>query len=533
MHPNPNPLDITLFAPLLTSGTEQSHFRRKVVCQRPFRDGGVRLEGEATEGKFVVHCYGHGGSGWTLGPGCGNRVRDLIVGHLESDGASDGAPDVTILGGGVIGLFAAYALAHHKRANPRALGKLSIVAERYEDLASNNAGGLFEPFAIDGDLDIDLLVSSYDFYHRIALGRAPEPEFEDFDIELLPMFSDDPDAMPSLSRLGYIPHGVPAKLHIGEQQHSVFAHHVFFMDVALLMRHLIAVLTRMGVEVVRGVSVKRFDELESPVVVNCTGLGARVLTPDRHLRPVLGHLIQLQSQPRALLDIDHHLHIMANQAVSLKDAITPFRDPAFRRAVDNAFATCAGTPDNFLENRFRDDWRGPCHAAIETLFAAIAAVESNLVDGAATPDPDLETSERIRVFSRQRDRNQFVDGLALLWRAAECAGASEIAEAAMRLLCSSVTNHLKRYIFVIQRSFPSAAGEGTQPGLAYFMPILHEPVLREPGGRFRYASEHGLDAGPPVGVLGGTTIDAENLEVAQHLEEFDGIVRRMRHLGLR
>ena len=65
------------------------------------------------------------------------------------------------------------------------------------------------------------------------------------------------------------------------------------------------------------------------------------------------------------------------------------------------------------------------------------------------------------------------------------------------------------------------------------MPILHEPVLPEPGGRFRYASEHQLGAGPPVGVLGGTTIDAEDMEVAQHLHEFDGIIERMRHLGIR
>ena len=80
---------------------------------------------------------------------------------------------------------------------------------------------------------------------------------------------------------------------------------------------------------------------------------------------------------------------------------------------------------------------------------------------------------------------------------------------------------------------PTADGNQPQSGLSYFMPILHEPVFREPGGRFRYASEHGLDAGPPVGVVGGTTIDAENLEVARHLHEFDGIIERMRHLGLR
>ena len=532
MRPTLDPIDVTLFPPRLASDSDHSHFRRKVVCKRPFREAGVRLEGEEADGKFVVHCYGHGGSGWTFGPGCGGRVRELLVQRLESDGASVAAPDVTVLGGGVVGLFAAYALAHHKRRNPNALGKLSIVAERYEDLASNNAGGLFEPFAIGGKLDVDLLVSSYDFYHRIALGRAPEPEFEEFDIELLPTFLDDRDAMPSLSGLGYIPHGVPAQLRIGDQQHSLFVHHVFFMDVALLMRHLIAVLTRMGVEVVRGVSIRRFAELESPVVINCTGLGARALTSDRDLKPILGHLIQLQSQPRALLDLDHHLHIMAGQAASMMRAIEPFRDAAFREAIECAFVRCADAPNDFLTMRFGSNWRDPCRVAIEALLDAVGSVEARIAAGAPTPDPDVEGLERIRVFSRQRDRNQFVDGLAIVRRAAECAGASRVGEAAMRLLCASVPTHLKRYIFVMGRPFPSSDGE-ERLGLSYFMPILHEPVLPEPGGRFRYASEHQLGAGPPVGVLGGTTIDAEDMEVAQHLHEFDGIIERMRHLGIR
>ncbi|MEM8605825.1 MAG: FAD-dependent oxidoreductase [Myxococcota bacterium] len=525
-------LDVDLFRPRLSSDSDQSHFRRKVVCKRPFREGGVRLESEETDGKLVVHCYGHGGSGWTLGPGCGSRVRDLLIQRLESNWSSVSRPDVTVLGGGVIGLFAAYALAHHKRRHPNALGKLSIVAERYEDLASNNAGGLFEPFAIGGDLDLDLLVSSYDFYHRIALGRAPEPEFEDFDIELLPMFSDDREAMPSLSSLGYIPHGVPAEFRLGDQQHSAFAHHVFFMDVALLMRHVIAVLTRMGVEVVRGVSVSRFSELGSPVVINCTGLGARAFTSEPHLKPILGHLIQLQSQPRALLDLDHNLHIMAGQAASMMEAIEPFRDPAFRHSIETSFAECADTKDSFLAARFGDSWREPCLTAAEALYDAIDSVKLGISE-APTADPDLEGLERIRIFSGQRRRNQFVDGLAIVWRAAECASAPRIGEAALRLLCASVPSHLKRYIFVLERSFASTDGGAPEPGLSYFMPILHEPVLRQPGGRFRYASEHRLGAGPPVGVCGGTTIDAENLEVSQHLREFDGIVERMRHLGLR
>jgi D-amino-acid oxidase len=45
---------------------------------RPYRIGGVRLELDRTGTTPIVHAYGHGGSGWTLGPGTAARVADMI-----------------------------------------------------------------------------------------------------------------------------------------------------------------------------------------------------------------------------------------------------------------------------------------------------------------------------------------------------------------------------------------------------------------------------------------------------------------------
>ncbi len=46
---------------------------------RPGRKDGVRLEHEPlADGIHVVHCYGHGGEGFTLGPGCAIDVRTII-----------------------------------------------------------------------------------------------------------------------------------------------------------------------------------------------------------------------------------------------------------------------------------------------------------------------------------------------------------------------------------------------------------------------------------------------------------------------
>lgn len=47
---------------------------------RPFRKTGVRLERETlSDGRVVIHNYGHGGSGFTLSWGCAGEVVDLVA----------------------------------------------------------------------------------------------------------------------------------------------------------------------------------------------------------------------------------------------------------------------------------------------------------------------------------------------------------------------------------------------------------------------------------------------------------------------
>ncbi len=48
---------------------------RVTVCLRPFRAAGPRIEAEWIDTKYVVHNYGHGGSGWSLSSGAPHRRR--------------------------------------------------------------------------------------------------------------------------------------------------------------------------------------------------------------------------------------------------------------------------------------------------------------------------------------------------------------------------------------------------------------------------------------------------------------------------
>jgi D-amino-acid oxidase len=50
------------------------------VGLRPFRKSGVRLERDhLSDGRTVVHNYGHGGSGFTLSWGCAQEVFELTT----------------------------------------------------------------------------------------------------------------------------------------------------------------------------------------------------------------------------------------------------------------------------------------------------------------------------------------------------------------------------------------------------------------------------------------------------------------------
>ena len=50
------------------------------VGLRPFREGGVRLEADrTTDGRRVIHNYGHGGSGFTVSWGCAETVAAALL----------------------------------------------------------------------------------------------------------------------------------------------------------------------------------------------------------------------------------------------------------------------------------------------------------------------------------------------------------------------------------------------------------------------------------------------------------------------
>lgn len=119
---------IGLLAPVLA---RSDRIMAITVCSRPFRAQGPRVEAERVGSQWVVHNYGHGGSGWSLSWGSSALAVKLA---LES-----GDRDCAVIGCGALGLTSAILL---RRAGKR----VTIYAkDRPPQVPSAFATGVWSP----------------------------------------------------------------------------------------------------------------------------------------------------------------------------------------------------------------------------------------------------------------------------------------------------------------------------------------------------------------------------------------------------
>ncbi len=96
------PVDLDAPPPLAPIRAQRERVFDVTVCLRPFREAGPRIEAEQVGGARVVHCYGHGGGGWSLSWGSAAQVLPLAL-----DG---GGREVAVVGCGALGLTTAVLL---------------------------------------------------------------------------------------------------------------------------------------------------------------------------------------------------------------------------------------------------------------------------------------------------------------------------------------------------------------------------------------------------------------------------------------
>jgi D-amino-acid oxidase len=267
---------------------------RTTVCLRPFRAPGFRVDTEKLGDKLCVHNYGHGGAGITLSWG----TAQLAVEQVRA-----AAPkQVAVLGCGVVGLATARLLQQIGR-------DVTIYAKALPpDTTSNSAGGLWLPYSVvDHDRETPQFREQLLRAARFSYTYFQQFAGDDYAVRWLPSFiaSDAPISETGLLRpKGSFGEFLPEMRDLQPGEHQFPYRYVRRFMAMLIEPHpyLRALLRDFHLDggrlVVREFrQLSEISSLPEQVVVNCTGLGARVLFSDSELVPIQGQLTYLLPQP--------------------------------------------------------------------------------------------------------------------------------------------------------------------------------------------------------------------------------------------
>ncbi len=293
--------------PIIPIRADVDRIFRITVCLRPFRAAGPRLDVERLADKLVVHNYGHGGSGWSLSWGSADVVvRKAIAG-------ANGKKELAVIGCGALGLTAAITAQ-------RAGFKVTIYArERPPFVRSARATGSWTPdsrialtsaaspnFAAEWESMARTSFAMYQSYlgmpgtpiewtDRYDLSdRAPgehsstvrPPDAHDF----AHYYDRIADLTPESQDIPAGAHPFPTRY---VQRETSLTFNVAGYSRQLMNDFMIAGGT---IETREFQTPKDLALLAQPVIINCTGYGARQLWSDESIVPVRGQIAWLIPQ---------------------------------------------------------------------------------------------------------------------------------------------------------------------------------------------------------------------------------------------
>jgi hypothetical protein len=281
---NQDPVTVQLTPPILNEKT----ISQQIACTRPMREGRFNISHEQVGSKQVIHCYGHGGSGWTtLFGSVGKAIALFEQSH------PDASQPIRIVGSGCMGLTAAIELS---RMGYKVAG---ITTKDLYDCPSWLAAGYFALVSVktspeeQANLN-EIGMHTFLTYQQIEKGQHPYITKEA--VRYMPVYcSIETEAgVEDLETRGLIPSRQYVTLDFGNGvTHPGFVKYMtYFMNTTILMRQLTAEVRRLGISI-EVKTIHSFDDIAEKVAFNCTGMGARELNQDNTMISVRGHLLVL------------------------------------------------------------------------------------------------------------------------------------------------------------------------------------------------------------------------------------------------
>ena len=291
---------------LLPIRASTDRITRITVCTRPFRALGPRLDTEQVGSKFVVHNYGHGGSGWSLSWGSSSvAVRKALA---------SGERDFAVIGCGALGLTSALLLQ-------RAGAKVTIYAKELPpNVRSSFASGIWSP-----DSRICLEEHATPAFKQLweQMARTSFQTYQNFlglsgaPVEFIDSYfaSDEPpsarrravtDARPAFAELqrDLLPDLLTQGQDFAPGTHSLGQRYLrrnslMMFNLTEYSRLLMGDFAANGgkIEIAEFRTPAEFAKLRERTLINATGYGARALFGDESIAPVRGQLARAIPQP--------------------------------------------------------------------------------------------------------------------------------------------------------------------------------------------------------------------------------------------
>ncbi len=263
---------------------------RTLVGLRPYRREGYVVRAEKLGEKTLIHNYGHGGAGVTLSWGTSTVAADLAT--------ATAANDFAIVGCGVLGLTTA-------RLLQRRGGQVTIYAKDQPPATTSNVAGAlwFPTSAFNADHVTPAFVEDFRTACSVSNRAFQELVGTDYGIRWIETFMLRKEPPKSAELIGGASLYPATSTHDGQAAEFGFPYvtqfHTMLIEPHTYLRALLRDFYLAGGRLVTREFHHR-DELAAlrePVVMNCTGLGARALMGDEALIPVRGQLEVLLPQP--------------------------------------------------------------------------------------------------------------------------------------------------------------------------------------------------------------------------------------------
>jgi glycine/D-amino acid oxidase-like deaminating enzyme len=269
---------------------------RTTVGLRPHRDAGFVLRADKLDDKLLVHNYGHGGAGMSLAWGTGLMAAEFATEHQERRAA--------VVGCGSVGLTSA------RQLQRRGFDVTIYAAAVPPNVTSNMslagftpASGLVEPDRRTDEWDAQYRRAAEISYRQLQLMIGPlygVTWIDNFTLmnEVRPPRSQDSDRPSLMAGLQ------PAEVLLQPGEHPFPTKYARWgptirIEPNIYLDALVRDFLLWGGHLV----IRKFETprdlaaLREPIIINCTGLGARELFGDREVLPLKGQLTVMVPQP--------------------------------------------------------------------------------------------------------------------------------------------------------------------------------------------------------------------------------------------